>query len=175
MLLITTNSRLSKLDLKYNIQIIIQKINKINNLSTVKFKIINMKRKIQFAKQIILIVILSISMSCSTNTKNNQTDDILEFFTKSELQYDTKQQKESIIIALNDIINMNLSENELKNKKYPNYTGVKNQWNLLTLINKYFVPADKNIILGDNFYTKIKRKEIQKQIQKIIVGLQNDN
>jgi len=126
-----------------------------------------------FAEQTISIVILSILMSCNTNTKNNQTDDVLEFFTKSELQYETEQQKESIITALSDILNLDLSEDELKNKKYPNYTGEENQWDLPTLINKYFVPADQNIKLGDNFYTKFRRKEIQEQIQEILVGLQD--
>ncbi len=133
------------------------------------------KKILQLAEQTILIVILSMLMSCNTNTKNNQTDDVLEFFTKSELQYETEQQKESIITALNDILNLDLSEDELKNKKYPNYTGEEKQWDLPTLINKYFVPADQNITLGDNFYTKFKRKEIQEQIQEILVDLQNDD
>ncbi len=129
------------------------------------------KIKLQFAEQIILIVILSALLSCNSNTKNNQKDDVLEFFIKSELQYETEQQKECIITALSDIINKDLSEDELKNKKYPDYKGKKNQWDWPTLINKYFVPADQNITLGDDFYTKLKGKEIQEQIQEILIDL----
>ncbi len=120
-----------------------------------------------------LLIISVTSMSCNTNVKNNKTDDVLEFFTNAELQYETESQKESIITALNDILNLNLSVEDMKNKKYPNYTGEENKWDLLTLINRYFVSADQNITLGNDFYTKIKSKEVQEQIEEIIANLQN--
>ena len=80
-------------------------------------------------------------------------------------------QKENIITGLNDILI--LSEEQLINKKYPNYTGEEEQWDLMTLLYRYFVPAEQNITLGNNFYLKIKTKYVQKQIKQIIANLQN--
>lgn len=121
-------------------------------------------------------IILLIMAACSSNSSDKknelQKDEFLKYFENVEIQYETETQKESILTVLNDILN--LSADELKNKKYPNYTGKENQWDLPTLINRYFVPADKNTTLEFFFYTKIKRKEVQEQIEKILANLQND-
>ena len=122
-------------------------------------------------------IILLIMTACSSNSSDKkddlQKDELFKYFENTEVQYETNEQKESIITALKDILS--LSVEELKNKRYPNYTGEENKWDLLTLINRYFVPTGENIILGNNFYTKIKRKEVQEQIEEILAKLQNDN
>ncbi|MEA1874921.1 MAG: hypothetical protein U9N51_10925 [Bacteroidota bacterium] len=124
--------------------------------------------KTKKSSQIVTLLTLFI-IAVTLTACNNQTDDAYEFFKTAELQYETEQQKESIITALNDILNLSLSkEEELRNKRYPNYTGEKEQWDLLTLLNRYFVPAEQNITLGDNFYTQIKRKEVYEQIDEIL-------
>ena len=118
-----------------------------------------------------LFIIAGILTACNSN----QTDNAYEFFKTAELQYETEQQKESIITALDDILNLSLSkEEELRNKRYPNYTGEEEQWDLLTLLNRYFVPADKNITVGNNLYTQIKRKEVYEQIAEILAEIQSN-
>ena len=98
---------------------------------------------------------------------------LVEYLAQSEIQYETDKQKYNIINALNDILT--LSIDELKNKKYPNYIGEENQWDLPTLISKYFIPVRKNLTLGDNFYTNIRRKEVQEIIKDLIVNLKVNN
>ena len=123
----------------------------------------------------ILLIMSIVLISCNTTSKSSQTDEVYEFFKNAELQYETQAQKESIITALDDILNLSLlKEEELRNKKYPNYTGENEQWDLLTLLNRYFVPADQNITLGNNFYTQIKRKEVYEQIAEILAEIQSD-
>ena len=122
--------------------------------------------------KILILATLFISAACDSINRNNQAaDEIYEFFLNAEIQYETEQQKESIITALNDILNFDLSVEELKNKKYPDYTGKPNQWDLPTLINKYFVPADKNITLGKNFYNQLRKKRVYDTIQEIVIML----
>jgi len=128
-------------------------------------------KKLQTVTLSALFLIAVILTACNSN----QTDDTYKFFKNAELQYETQAQKESIITALDDILNLSLLKGEeLRNKKYPNYTGEKEQWDLLTLLNRYFVPADQNITLGNNFYTQIKRKEVYEQIAEILAEIQSD-
>jgi len=90
---------------------------------------------------------------------------VLEYFENVELQYEGKSQEENIIAALNDILN--LSESELRTRKYKDYTGKDNQWDLPTLISSHFVP-DKSVSLGNNFYHDVKTNEMQKKIKQIL-------
>lgn len=62
---------------------------------------------------------------------------------------------------------MNLSEEELKTKRYKDYTGKEKKWDLPTLIYRHFV-SGKGKFLGNNFYHDVKSKEVQKQIKQIL-------
>ena len=94
---------------------------------------------------------------------------VLIYLKAAELQYEGKLQKENIITALNDILK--LSAEQLKTKKYKDYTGKENKWNLPTLIYRHFVPDAKNKTLGNNFYRDIKSREVQLEIRKIIMRI----
>lgn len=91
---------------------------------------------------------------------------VLKYFENAELQYEGKLQEENIITALNDILH--LSEEELKNKRYKDYTGKEDRWDLPTLIYKHFVPDKKGKSLGNNFYHDVKSKEVQRNIKQIL-------
>jgi hypothetical protein len=116
----------------------------------------------------LILLFLCFIMVCQKN--ENQ---VLNYFINSELQYETNTQKENIITALYDILN--LSEEELKQKKYKNYLGQENQWDLPTLIYKHFVPDKQNKHLGDNFYHDIKSKDVKVEIIKTLDKLNNSN
>ena len=90
---------------------------------------------------------------------------VLEYFENVELQYEGKSQEENIIHALNDILH--LSENELRSRKYRDYTGKDNQWDLSTLISSHFVP-DKGVSLGNNFFHDVKADEVQERVRQIL-------
>jgi hypothetical protein len=118
-----------------------------------------------------IMIFLLAACNSNTSNKNNdlQEDELFYYFENVEIQYETEEQRENILSALNDIIY--LSVEELKNKRYKNYMGEMNKWNLETLINSHFIPDNKNKKLGDNFYDKLKRKEVQEQVEKIMTSL----
>ena len=138
-----------------------------NNLQ----KLLNMKIQ-NFLKRIPILFIFIIT---SCNLGNSQKDNLYDYLQNSELQYETEMQKEIIITALSDILNFDLSVEELKDKRYPNYTGKPNQWNLPTLINKYFVPEDENITFGKNIYKQLRKKRVYDTINEIVILLQKNN
>ncbi len=129
--------------------------------------------KFKIKSQTVILLALFIVAFTFTACKN-QTDNTYEFFKNSELQYETPTQERYILEALNDIRNLKLSEDELKQKRYEDYMGKGFQWNLLELINHHFVPSDQNITLQNNFYTQIKRKEVQEEIERIIAEIQKN-
>ena len=91
---------------------------------------------------------------------------VADYLKSAELQYETEIQKENIANALNDILN--LSEEQLKEKRYKDYTGRENQWDLPTLIYRHFVPEPPGTTLGDNFFQDIKSEETQEQIKQFL-------
>jgi hypothetical protein len=66
---------------------------------------------------------------------------------------------------------LTLPEEELKNKRYKDYTGKENQWDLPDLIYRHFVPDMKGKMLTDNFYSEVKSEEVQKKVKEILEKL----
>lgn len=122
-----------------------------------------MEKKILFLGFLIFYLITVLS-GCK-----NSENSVLEYFKNAELQYENESQKNNIITALNDILN--LTENELKTERYKDYAGKEKQWDLPTLIYKHFVPDGKNKSLGNNFYHDVKKEEVQKSIKHILENL----
>ncbi|MCK4251809.1 hypothetical protein KAX97_10195 [candidate division WOR-3 bacterium] len=91
---------------------------------------------------------------------------VASYFENAELQYEGKNQEENIVTALNDILS--LSEEQLKAKRYKDYTGKENHWDLPTLICRHFVPDRKGKFLGNNFYHDVKSKVVQEKIKQIL-------
>jgi hypothetical protein len=118
-------------------------------------------KTIAFSLLLIFLCLLITLIGCK-----KEKNSVLNYLENAELQYEGKLQEENIITALNDILK--LSKEQLKTKKYKDYTGKENQWNLSTLIYRHFVPNKKNITLGDNFYCDIKSKEVQLEIGNIL-------
>ncbi len=112
---------------------------------------------------ILVSVLILIFQLPSCKDSDNQ---VLNYFSNAELQYEGEVQEENLIAAMNDILN--LSEEQLKLKKYKDYSGKENQWDLPTLIYKHFVPAKEEKTLGDNFYHDVKAKEVQEIIKKFL-------
>lgn len=94
------------------------------------------------------------------------TNPVADYFDRSELQYETEAQKQNIIGALHDILT--LSAQELAQRRYEDYTGKPNEWDLPTLIGKHFVPDKQGKTLGPKFYTDIKSARVQAQVRRIL-------
>jgi len=103
----------------------------------------------------------------SVSQKN--VNQVYAYLKNADLQYEGESQKENIVNALNDIVN--LPEEQLRVKKYKDYSGKEDQWDLTALIYKYFVPDKKEKTLGDNFFQVVKSKEVQKEVKNILESI----
>ena len=125
----------------------------------------NNYKKMSYRTITFTIVLLSLFIFQLTSCKDSENQ-VLNYFNNVELQYEGRAQEETIIEAMNDILN--LSKEQLKLKRYEDYSGLENQWDSPTLIYKYFVPNNASKTLGKNFYKDVKAKEVQEQIKKIL-------
>lgn len=113
-----------------------------------------------------LIFLLSAFHGC-----HKHGNPVLEYFENAELQVEDNIQEKIIIDALNDILR--LSASELMNRRYGDYEGEADQWDLPTLIYRHFVP-DQKASLGDNFYHDVKARKVQKKIKEILEQIEED-
>jgi hypothetical protein len=117
-------------------------------------------------KKIFCLLLLLCLLAACRNTDNP----VYNYFKHAELQYDSNTQKQNIITALNDILN--LPEDELKAKRYKDYSGKDQQWDLPTLIVRHFVPDKQNKSFGDNFYHDIKSEKVKDEIVGFLKDIQ---
>ena len=117
-------------------------------------------------KTITFITVLLILFIIQLTSCKDSENQVLNYFNNVELQYEGRVQEETILEAMNDILV--LSEEQLKLKRYKDYSGLENQLDLPTLIYKYFVPDNESKTLGENFYKDVKVKEVQERIKKIL-------
>lgn len=89
-----------------------------------------------------------------------EPNNLYNYLKEAEVQYETDSQKKDIIEALEDSIN--LPPSSLEKKLYSNYRGELQKWNLITVIEKYFVPNKKNFLNEKTFYKEVKSLEGQK-------------
>ncbi len=122
----------------------------------------NTVKTINFCLTVLTFVMAMLMTGCNKNM-----NPVLDYLTGAEVQYEGNTQKATIIIALNDIIM--LSEQELKKKKYSDYAGNKNNWDMPTLFVKHFVPNLSSKNLGNSFYRDVKSEEVRVKI-KLILG-----
>lgn len=120
-------------------------------------------KKFKSVRILILLVLLYCFITTGCRESKNPVSD---YFENAELQYEGKSQEENIVTALSDILN--LPEEQLKTKRYKNYTGKENQWDLSTLIYRHFIPDKSSKSLGGDFYHDVKSKEVQKEIKIIL-------
>lgn len=111
-----------------------------------------------------IFVVLCIPFLCF-GCKSSENP-VLDYFSKAEIQYEGKEQEDNIIQALKDILT--LSESELKEKRYKDYSGKPGQWDLQTLILKHFLPDSPEKTLGKHFYRDVKAEEVQVEVKKLL-------
>lgn len=91
---------------------------------------------------------------------------VVNYLENADFQCENEGQEENVITALKDILN--LSEKELQTKRYRDYTGKPDQWDLPTLIYRHFVPDKEGRTLGKSFYHDVKTSEGQEIVKEIL-------
>ena len=115
---------------------------------------------------------LAVAAVCILLSCTERQNPVLEYFENSEIQYEGDMQRQNIIDALNDVLH--LPEHELKFRKYRDYQGKKDQWDLPTLIERHFVPLNPEASLGDHLYRDIRTGRMKKKITSILEQLESD-
>ncbi|MDA3849987.1 MAG: hypothetical protein PF447_01815 [Spirochaetaceae bacterium] len=113
-----------------------------------------------------IILMLTIFYSCK-----GKENSLSLYLDNAEIQYETEFQRALIIKALNDTIELSIEE--LKNKRYPDYQNNENQWDLTGVIYRYFVPDESSKTLGEDFYHEAKTGIVQRRIALIISEIEN--
>ena len=116
-----------------------------------------------------LFSLLALIPSLILSSCNSDRNAVLRYLDNSELQYDGETQEANLEEALSDILSMD--EVALRNKRYKDYAGHGNQWDLPTLLGRHFVPADQSYTFGDSFYTEIKSQAVARKIREILASL----
>lgn len=81
---------------------------------------------------------------------DERPNEVILYLRGAERQAETEEQRHEILRALEDM--RTLSELELKQKRYANYTMVPGQWTLATLLRSYFVPRTAHAIDEEKLY-----------------------
>lgn len=97
------------------------------------------------------------------------------FLAKADIQFETEAQGKIIAAVLTDLLARPVDE--LKRKRYPNYTGEPDQWSATQVIARYFVPRTPVALDENTFYAEIRspesRRDISQQLQALTAMLKN--
>ncbi|MGA2669377.1 MAG: hypothetical protein ABSF32_10775 [Ignavibacteria bacterium] len=84
---------------------------------------------------------------------------VLIYLQNSELHFDSKVQRDNVFQAMKDCFIY--SEDELKTRRYKDYTGKDGQWDLPQVLSHHFAPKKDGLTLGDDVYHDVKEPEVQ--------------
>ena len=112
---------------------------------------------------------ICIFMSCASVQQPEPDNPVYRYLKHSELQCEGNEQKSNVKRALVDI--MTLPGHELRCMKYSDFSGVRNKWDLPTLLYRHFTPDNRQRTLGDNFYHDVKEEDVQELVKLIIKKL----
>ncbi|MBN2538268.1 hypothetical protein JXB37_08345 [candidate division WOR-3 bacterium] len=113
---------------------------------------------------LILTAVLLLIAACG-GTSNPVADYLLE----SEVRCENETQRCNICNALQDIIL--LAPDQLRERRYCDYAGSPNRWDLPTLVQRHFVPARSGATLGPQFYQDVKATEVRQWAEKTLARL----
>jgi hypothetical protein len=92
----------------------------------------------------------------------------------AERQTETDEQRREIQRALQDMLEK--SPSELRQIRYPDYTGRENKWSVIQLLQHYFVPNPPSTLDEAHFFeqvgTPLARAAIQRQLDAVNRALQ---
>lgn len=118
-------------------------------------------------RKIFLLFTLVVSIFLYSGCGKKGGNRVLNYLKNSELKFDNKIQRDNIMDAGKDVIL--LSSDDLKLRRYKDYDGNENQWDLQTLFTKHFVPKKPGLDWGDDFYHEVKQDSVQAFMSHILV------
>jgi hypothetical protein len=92
---------------------------------------------------VLLLVSISCSCICQTPSANSSArkseNSVAAYLKSAERQTETDEQRREVKRALGDMLNKDQAE--LRQMRYEDYTGKKDQWSIIELLQHYFVPS----------------------------------
>ena len=124
----------------------------------------------RFIKVLCFSLFLGISVvGCNSNkdtASKERPNNVVIFFKNAEIQAETDEQRQEIKLVLLDMLN--LTADELRIRKYPDYQNNSNQWDVIKFANSYFVPASPQVLAADTFFEDLEKPEARAVIQQLI-------
>jgi len=94
---------------------------------------------------------------------------LLAYLDNVEIQYETDRQRSNLAAALKDVLE--LSPEELQQKRYADYQGKPGQWTLQQLFDRHLVPDGQGKTTGRDFYNDLKQPAVQERIKALYASL----
>ena len=110
-------------------------------------------------------IVLLLTVGCGARTTA-----VGEYLTDAELQCETEAQRRNLHQALTDILE--LEPDELRARRYADYTGKSGRWDLPTLLQRHFVPARAGLTLGARFYEDLESPGVQRWARETLARIE---
>jgi len=122
----------------------------------------------------ILIIVLSYLLVINkefvfgipTNNAIMKENNTARFFEGVEIQYETPEQREVIMEALQDMLA--LSEVKLRAKEYPDFYRKNKTIKIEQVINSFFVADDPKKALNNDFYKELCTETVRKILGELL-------
>jgi len=95
-----------------------------------------------------------------------KTNPVTEYLKSVEVQCETEEQRQTVVRALQDVLT--LPEQELGRRRYADYAGRPEAWDLPTLLARYLVPDRQGRTFGPDFYADVKSPVVQPMVRRIL-------
>jgi hypothetical protein len=110
-----------------------------------------------------MVGLLSVAALCGCGGQPNQ---LAAFLEDAELQCETEAQRCNLCHAFQDMLD--LTPEQLRERRYCDYTGQPGRWDLPTLLSRHFVPGAKQHSMGPRFYDEVKSADVQRQVKRFL-------
>ncbi len=116
-------------------------------------------------------------LACRHHSGADRDNSVSAFLTNAERQAETDEQRVQIRQALSDLLDR--SPKDLQEIRYPDYSGQANQWDIMQLLQHYFVPNPPAALNQSRFFKEVRAPEariaIQHQLDDVNRALQTNH
>jgi hypothetical protein len=117
-------------------------------------------------------VFLTLSWGGGRSFARETPNSVVVFLTGAELKQETHRQRAEIMRALRDLLHEEEGDpGWLQRQRYADDQGLEDQWSIIALLNKYFVPQQKMTLDERTFVQDIRTAEAQTVIREWIARL----
>ncbi len=113
-----------------------------------------------------LLFVVASTIACA---RHSQPNTVVQFLDGADRQAENDDQQREVQRALEDMISK--PPGELRQQRYADYQGHKNSWDLITLLEKYFVANKLRVLDPDRFYEDVSKPEAKSVVRKQLESL----